>query len=50
MLNGGVRESLIEPEVEDLRAHQLSVVTDSLAFSTFNYLMLRPSAPVTTDR
>ncbi|HYH12451.1 MAG TPA: hypothetical protein VD789_08875 [Thermomicrobiales bacterium] len=50
ILNGGLRESLVEPQVGERAANQISVVTGSLAFFTLIYVMLRRNAPAKTDR
>ena len=50
ILNGGLRNSLIKPRSGELAAHQISVVTGSLAFFTLVFLMLRHDAPAKTDR
>ena len=47
--NGTFREYALEPIFSDLTAHQLSVVTGSVAFLTLVYLMLRDVIPHETD-
>jgi hypothetical protein len=41
MLNGAVRQFMIEPRTGALAAHQLSVLTASVAFVVLGYFMLR---------
>jgi hypothetical protein len=50
ILNGGLREALFVPAVGELRAHQLSVLTGSIAFFAVIYLMIHRDAPRYTDR
>jgi hypothetical protein len=50
ILNGGFREAVLVPAVGELRGHQLSVLTGSVAFFALVYTMLRRDAPRYTDR
>lgn len=50
ILNGGFREAVLVPAVGDLRGHQLSVLTGSVAFFALVYTMLHRDVPRYTDR
>lgn len=50
ILNGIVRQALFEPQVGELPAHQLSVVTGSAAFFALICAMLHREAPQQSDR
>lgn len=50
ILNGGLRNALFEPWVGELRAHQLSVLTGSLAFFGVAYALLHKDVRDTPDR
>lgn len=50
ILNGGLRNALFEPWAGELRAHQLSVLTGSLAFLGVAYALLRKDVEDKPDR
>lgn len=50
ILNGGLRETLLVPVVGELRAHQLSVLTGSLACFAVIYALLHREAHRYSDR
>ena len=50
ILNGGLRQALFAPAFGDLRAHQLSVLTGSLAFFAVIYALIHREAPKYPDR
>jgi hypothetical protein len=50
ILNGVVRQAVVEPLLGDLRSHQVSVATGSSSFFALIYAMTRREAPGEPDR
>ncbi len=50
ILNGVVRQALVQPVTGELRAHQISVLTGSSAFLALVYAAFHQQAPAMSDR